>query len=73
MHMYNSKQSFRHGDICPQMICKKGTQYKLIDNSLIRGGISAYEKVLLGEDGFISPTQMDKIRHGFVRESPAIS
>jgi hypothetical protein len=49
------------------MICRKGNVWKLIDNSFIRQGITAYEKVLLGEDAFISPFQMDKIRHGFVR------
>jgi hypothetical protein len=43
-----------------------------VDNYFIRNGISAYEKVLEGEEGFVSPAQMDKIRHGFVRESPPI-
>lgn len=44
----------------------------MLDNIFIKRGISAYEKVLEGEDGFISPAQMEKIRHGFVRESPPI-
>jgi hypothetical protein len=44
----------------------------LVDNYFIKGGVSAYEKVLEGEEGFVSPAQMDKIRHGFVRESPPI-
>ncbi len=32
----------RHGDINPKMICKKGNTWKLIDNSFIRQGITAY-------------------------------
>jgi hypothetical protein len=54
------------------MICRAKNEWKLVDNYFIKGGISAYEKVLEGDEGFISPTQMDKIRHGFVRESPII-
>ena len=43
-----------------------------MDNYFIKRGISAYEKVLEGDEGFISPNQMEKIRHGFVRQSPPI-
>lgn len=67
LFMIEGPLKMRHGDISTKMICKKGSGWKLIDNSFIRQGITAYEKVLLGEDGFISPSQMDKIRHGFVR------
>lgn len=62
-----------HGDISPKMICRTNGVWKLVDNYFIRGGISAYEKILEGEEGFISPSQMDKIRHGYVRESPPLS
>jgi serine/threonine protein kinase len=36
----------------------------------IRNGINAYEKVLEGESGFLSPKQMMRIRHGYIKESP---
>jgi hypothetical protein len=36
----------------------------------IRNGINAYEKVLEGEPGFISPKQMIRIRYGYIKESP---
>ena len=42
----------------------------LVDKAFLKNGISAYEKVLEGEKGFITPKQMERIRHGFVRESP---
>lgn len=54
------------------MICKYKNEWRLIDNYFIKGGITAYQKVLEGEVGFISPAQMEKIRHGFVRQSPPI-
>jgi hypothetical protein len=65
--IFMDSNRIHHGDISPKMICRKGSDWKLIDNYFIKGGISAYEKVLEGEEGFISPFQMDKIRHGFVR------
>lgn len=46
--MIEGPLKMRHGDIGPKMICKKGTGWRLIDNSFIRQGITAYEKVLLG-------------------------
>lgn len=39
----------------------------------IKNGINAYEKVLEGESGFISPKQMIRIRYGFVKESPELT
>jgi hypothetical protein len=36
----------------------------------IRNGINAYEKVLEGEPGFISPKQIVRVRHGFIKQSP---
>lgn len=62
-----------HGDISLDNICKKGKVYRLIDKMFIKNGINAYEKVLEGQSGFISPKQMVRIRYGFVKESPDLS
>jgi hypothetical protein len=70
--MFLEQRKYRHGDVSTRMICKGKFDWKLIDNYFINGGVTAYEKVLEGKEGFISPSQMDKIRHGFVRESPPI-
>ena len=61
------QKKYRHGDIQPKLICYYKGDWKLLDNYFIKGGVSAYEKVLEGEEGFISPAQMEKIRHEFVR------
>ena len=64
-----------YGDICPDNVCykSKGDIWMLIDKAFLKNGITAYEKFLEGEPGFISPKQMDRIRHGFIRESPEIT
>lgn len=36
----------RHGDISAKMICQYKNEWKLIDNYFVKGGITAYEKVL---------------------------
>ena len=69
-YLYGRKS--RHGDISSRKICLVREEWKLIDNYFIRGGITAYEKILEGDEGFISPSQMERIRHGFIRESPPI-
>jgi hypothetical protein len=38
----------RHGDINPRLICRHKSEWRLVDNYFIRGGITAYEKVLEG-------------------------
>lgn len=52
------QKKYRHGDIQPKMICYDKGEWRLIDNCFVKGGITAYEKVLEGEEGFISPAQM---------------
>lgn len=59
-----------HGDISLSNIVRKAGYWKLVDKVFIKNGINAYEKVLEGENGFISPKQMIRIRFGFVKESP---
>jgi hypothetical protein len=61
------QHNLHHGDIGPASICCSRGEWKLIDNFFIKGGITAYEKVLEGEGGFVSPAQMSKIRYGFLR------
>ena len=59
--------NYRHGDISATNICKKGSLWKLVDRTFIKNGVTAYERVLEGEEGLISPEQMERIRYGFVR------
>lgn len=47
--------NYRHGDISPSNICRRGNLWKLIDKTFIKNGVTAYERVLEGEEGFISP------------------
>jgi len=49
------------------MICCSGSDWRLIDNYFIKAGVTAFEKILEGEGAFISPSQMAKIRYGFLR------
>jgi len=63
-------QKLHHGDISIENICKKRKTWKLIDKMFLKNGINAYEKVLEGEGGFISPKQMIRIRYGYIKESP---
>lgn len=67
-----SSKKMHHGDISFENIVRKGQRWQLVDKIFLKNGINAYEKVLEGESGFISPSQMEKIRLGFVRDSPEI-
>ena len=46
--IFNQKK-YSHGDIQPKLICNSRGDWKLLDNYFIKGGVSAYEKVLEGE------------------------
>lgn len=70
--LFLRNHNMHHGDISLDNICKKGHLWKLIDKIFIKNGINAYEKVLEGQSGFISPKQMVRIRYGFVKESPEL-
>ena len=59
--------NYSHGDVSLKNICKKDGFWKLIDKTFIKNGVTAYERVLEGEQGFISPEQMERIRYGFIR------
>ena len=71
--IFMKSMKLHHGDISFENICKKGNGWRLIDKMFIKNGINAYEKVLEGESGFISPKQMIRIRYGFVKESPDLT
>lgn len=64
------KNGIPYGDVCPDNICRRANNWMLIDKAFLKNGISAYEKVLEGEPSYVSPKQMERIRHGLIRESP---
>ena len=71
--VYLRQHNYRHGDISLGNVCRKGNLWKLVDKTFLRNGVTAYERILEGEKGFISPEQMERIRYGFVRESLPIT
>lgn len=66
------KAHLYYGDLYMDNLCKTGKYWQIIDKDFMKYGLSAYETVLEGEAAFITPSQMERIRHGFIRESPLL-
>ena len=61
-----------HGDLYLDNICRSGERWQIIDKDFRKFGLGAYETVLEGETAFITPPQMERLKYGFVRESPTL-